>query len=141
MRMSAWITLLLLLASIGCRSSAKKMEEDTLRMPAEEAIAEAPLLVPGPVVEAPAAVVEVAPSIPLTPEEEVEIAQLEARIVELERALADGKKELQDTLTRLRTNRERRLGRIRADLNTAVENFDRDLDEVRIVKGGEHHGE
>ena len=110
-------------------------------MPAEEAIAEAPLLVPGPVVEAPAAVVEVAPSIPLTTEEEVEIAQLEARLVELERALADGKKELQDTLTRLRTNRERRLGRIRADLNTAVENFDRDLDEVRIVKGGEHHGE
>lgn len=153
MRMHTWIVLLLLLAVIGCRSSAKKTEEDTPRTPVTPATAVVVVpvpLTPSVPVEVTPPVVEIAPpvvpaevlsEVPLTPEEEEVVAELEQRIVALESALADGKQELRETLARLRGNREKKLSRIRDDLHTTVEDFDRDLEEERIVKGGEHHGE
>lgn len=143
MRTYAWIVLLLLLAVIGCRSSEKKTEEDTPRTSAVETTSEV-------VVDTTSAVVEITPSVtpaevllevPLTPEEEVVVAELEVRIAELERALNEGKKEIRDTLARLQMNREKKLGRIRDDLRATVEDFDHEIDEALIVKGGEDHGE
>lgn len=150
MRTSAWIVLLLLLAVIGCRSNAKKTEEDTSRTPVAEVtpevvppVAESAEETPSTIVEIapPVVPIEVLPEVPLTPEEEAVVAELEARIVELERALADGKQELRETLARLRGNREKKLSRMRTELHTAIEDFDRGLEEARIVRGGEHHGE
>lgn len=145
MRMPAWIMLLLFLASIGCRSSAKKTEEDT-HTRAVSVTKEAVASVSQPVAEIPATVVEVVPlvttpDVPLTPEEEAEVARLDVQIAALEKALAEGQSEIQETLTRLRANREKKIGRIRTDLKTAVDAFEDALREVRLVKGGEHHGE
>lgn len=149
MRTQPWMVLLLLLASIGCRSSAKKLEDDTRRTPVAPTAAAVVVPVPPVIVETPSVPVEVPPEVPiegpfyvpLTPEEEVVVAALEARIVALESALADGKTELRETLARLRAKREKKIGCIRTDIHKAVDDFDRDCEAVHIAKGGEHHGE
>lgn len=150
MRMPAWIVLILLLASIGCRSSAKKMEEVVPSVPVQEVTNEVQLPAPEPVVEPPTTTVEIAQpvgtlevilEVPLTPEEEAVVVELETQIAELESVLAEGRSEVQETLTRLRTNREKKIGRIRTNLKAAADAFENALEEVRLVEGGEHHGE